>query len=54
MQGRRVWFGQAFTVTPTAGIDDVLAHHATGACPAYTRFLTSFADRGILVRCAPG
>lgn len=35
-----------------AEIDDVLAHHATGACPTYTGLLMSFVDRGIVVRCA--
>ncbi|WP_131931416.1 MULTISPECIES: hypothetical protein [Burkholderia] len=37
-----------------AEIDDVLARNATGACPTYTGLLTSFVDRGILVRCVPG
>ncbi|WP_124579672.1 hypothetical protein [Burkholderia contaminans] len=38
----------------SAEIDDVLAHHATGACPTYTGLLASFVDRGIVVRRAPG
>ncbi|WP_143329954.1 hypothetical protein [Burkholderia sp. AU31652] len=38
----------------SAQIDDVLAHHATGACPTYTGLLASFVDRGIVVRRAPG
>lgn len=38
----------------SAEIDDVLAQHATGACPTYTGLLASFVDRGIVVRRAPG